>query len=295
MRGFLLGLYLLLACGTALAATKCPLIDVALLNKGLPDGAPWRAMSGGQGECSFMGAKDTGQSFGFAHMVAESAPKATAAALSMKDAVVPTSRVEPLPVLGEYGIAYGMKDEGGQVNDKSVFFYGHRGAVGVSGYLNLASVITVAQRDFAANLIASTLGVASSAKAMAKETNCPFFDEAMVKRLLPAGDVTISVPNKTMCVVSASGAVLMVSANASPQSTQAVANMLKDNGCTVDVLPQLGKVAGISHHCTGGNPRAQVLFVSGGRMFDVTLVPTSEPTDAQRATLVELAGYAAKH
>ena len=295
MRAVLLGIYLLVACGTALAATKCPLIDVALVNKGLPDGAPWRVLSGGQAECSFMGSKDTSLSFGFSHMVSESAPKATSAALSMKDAVMPTSRVEPLPTLGEYGIAYSMKDQAGHADDKSMFFYGHRGAVGVSGYLNLKSAITVAERDVAANLIASTLNVASSAKAMAKETSCPFFDEDLVKRLLPAGDVTISVPNKTSCVVSASGAVLMVSVDASPQSAQAATNMMQDNGCTVDALPKLGRIAGISHHCASGNPRAQVLFVYSGRMFNLTLVPTAEPTEAQRASLVELAGYAAKH
>jgi hypothetical protein len=290
---FLLALYLFVACGTALAATKCPFIDVTLLNKGLPDGAPWRVMSGGQGECSFT-AKDTSVSFGFSHMVAQSADKATEAALSMKDAVAPTSRVEPLPALGEHGIAYSMKDAAGTADEKSMFFYGHRGPVGVSGYLNLKRAITVAQRDFAANLIASTLGVASNAKALAKETNCPYFDDALVKRLLPPGDVTISVPDKNSCVVSASGNVLMVSANRSAQSAQAASNMMKGNGCTVDPLPKLGKIAGISHHCNGGNPRAQILFVSGDRMFDVTLVPTGEPTEAQRAALVELAEFAAK-
>jgi hypothetical protein len=290
----LIGSYLLVAGSTALAATKCPFIDVTLLNKGLPDGAPWRVMSGGQGQCGFS-AKDTSVSFGFSHMVAESTEKATEAALSMKDAVAPTSRVEPIPALGEYGIGYSMKDESGRFNETSMFFYGHRGSVGVSGYLNLKGAITVAQRDFAANLIASTLGVASNAKALAKETNCPYFDDGLVKRLLPAGDVTISVPNKDSCVVSASGSVLMVSANSSPQSAQAVSNMLKSSGCTVDPLPKFGKVAGIAHHCSGGNPRAQVLFVSAGRMFDVTFVPTSEPTEAQRNTLIELAEFAAKH
>jgi hypothetical protein len=87
----------------------------------------------------------------------------------------------------------------------------------------------------------------------------------------------------------------MVSVNSSAQSAQAVSNMLRGNGCTVDPLPKFGKVAGIAHHCSGGNPRAQILFVSGGRMFDVTLVPTSEPTEAQRNTLIELAEFAAKH
>jgi len=290
----LLGLCLLAVATTAPAATKCPFIDVALLNKGLPDGAPWRVMSGGQGECSFT-AKDTSVSFGFSHMVAESTEKATAAALSMKEAVTPTSRVEPLPALGEYGIDYNMKNDAGMPDEKSMFFYGHNGRVGVSGYLNLKNAITTQQRDFAANLIASTLGVAGNARALKKESNCPYFEERLVKSLLPAGDATISVPNKDMCVVSASGSVLMVSVSRSAQSAQVVSNMLKGDGCTVEPLPKFGKVAGIAHHCSGGNPRAQIMFVSGGRMFDVTFVPTAEPTEAQRAMLVELAEFAAKH
>lgn len=291
---FLFGLCLLVAGSNALAATRCPSIDVTLLNRGLPDGAPWRVMSGGQGECSFMAAKDTSVNFGFSHMVAESAEKAVEAAVSMKDAVVPTSRVEALPALGEHGIVYQMKDDTGGVDPKSMFFYGQSGRVGVSGYLNLGSAITAGQRDFAADLIASTLGVASSAKALAKETNCPYFKGSLVRSLLPAGDVTISVPDKNSCVVSASGSVLMVSVTRSAQSAQAVSNMMKGNGCSVDPLPKLGKVAGISHHCSSGNPRAEVLFASGGRMFDVTLVPSMEPTEEQRATLVELAEFAAK-
>ncbi len=291
---FLLALYLLAAASAVQAATKCPFIDVALLNKGLPDGAPWRVMSGGQGECSFS-AKDMSVSFGFSHMVAESAEKATEAAKSMKDAVTPTSRVEALPALGEYGIDYNMKNDKGMPDERSMFFYGHSGRVGVSGYLNLKNAITTQQRDFAANLIASTLGVAGSARALKKETSCPYFEDSLVKSLLPSGDVTISIPNKDSCVVSASGSVLMVSANGSAQSAQAVSNMLKDSGCTVDPLPKFGKVAGIAHHCSGGNPRAQILFVSGGRLFDVTLVPTSEPTEAQRNTLVQLAEFAARH
>ena len=261
----LLGLFLIAAASPAPAATKCPFIDAALLNKGLPDGAPWRVLSGGQGECSFT-AKDTSVSFGFSHMVSESTEKATEAAKSMKEAVAPTSRVEPLPVLGEYGIDYNMKNDAGMPDEKSMFFYGHSGRVGVSGYLNLKNAVTTQQRDFAANLIASTLGAAGNARALKKESNCPYFDDSLVKSLLPAGDVTISVPNKDSCVVSASGSVLMVSVNNSAQSAQAVSNMLKSSGCTVDPLPKFGKIAGIAHHCNGGNPRAQILFVSGGRM-----------------------------
>ena len=71
--------------------------------------------------------------------------------------------------------------------------------------------------------------------------------------------------------------------------------MLKDGGCTVDTLTHLGKGAGIAHHCSTGNPRAEVLFVTGSRMFRLLYVPAAEPSADDRATLVELAKFAAKH
>jgi hypothetical protein len=285
------GAVLLAASGAAVAATKCPAIDLALVNKGFAEGAPWRVMSAGTGECSFSGA-DTSINLGFSHMVSESAEKATASAISMQEAVAPTSRVEPLPVLGEHGFSYSMKGDAGKVNETSMFFYGHRGPVGVSGYLNLRTPITAAQRDLAANLIAQTLAVASKPKALAKESNCPYFDSALIARLLPAGDVVISMPNANMCIVSAAGTVITLSVTKGAQATQAATNMLQGNGCSVDPQPRLGKTAGLLHHCSAGNPRAEVIFADSSRMFDLTFVPTAEPTQEQRATLLELAQFA---
>jgi hypothetical protein len=57
----------------------------------------------------------------------------------------------------------------------------------------------------------------------------------------------------------------------------------------------LGKPAGIAYACKGGNPRAQILFMEKGKMFDLSFVPTQEPTAEQRASFIELAEYAATH
>lgn len=284
---------LLLANTAAFAAQKCPLIETAMVNKGFSEVAPWHVLSGGPGECSFMTA-NTSISFGFNHMVASSTDAATAGAVSMREAVAATSLVEPMPALGDEGFSYQPKKDGGDVDRKSMFFYGHRGSVNVSGYLNLKDAITPAQRDFAAHLVAATLGVASSPKALAKETNCPYLDASVVKRLLPSGDVSAIVPDKNNCVMSAGGRVITVAVSPTAQSRQVAQSMLATGGCTVDALPKLGKPSGLMHHCSEGNPRAEAVFVAGGRMFRLVFVSPTEPGDDDRAALVELAEFAAR-
>jgi hypothetical protein len=199
-----------------------------------------------------------------------------------------------MPALGENGIAYQQKKPDGQVDRTSMFFYGHRGTVGVSGYLNLKDAITPAQRDLAAYLIAGTLGVATNPKALAKETNCRYLDADLVKRLLP-GDMSTIVPDANNCVVSAGGRVITVSVTKDARGWPAAERLLKDGGCTVDVLPNFGKGAGVAHHCSKGNPRAEVVVATGPRLFKFLYVPTSEPSADDRATLVELARAGARN
>ncbi|HEY6942074.1 hypothetical protein [Dokdonella sp.] len=292
-RAWIVGLLLLAASGAALAAQTCPAIETSMVGKGF-GGGPWRVMSGGPGECSFMAA-DTSVNFGFSHIVGESPDLARKAALEMRDAVAATSVVEPMPSLGEEGFAYRPKNDAGEADPKSMFFYGHRGRVGVSGYLNLASAITPAQRDFAAGLIAGTLGVATKPKALAKETDCPYLDDALVKKLLPSGNASVIVPDRNNCVMSADGRVITVAVTKSARSRDAAEGMMRSGGCTLDPLPRLGTTAGVVHHCFEGNARAQVIVATGGRMLEITYVPGQEPTDEQRATLVELAEFALKH
>ena len=222
-------------------------------------------------------------------MVTKSAEAAVASATEMRQAVAGTSVVEPMPSLGENGFTYQPKKDNGQIDRTSMFFYGHRGTVNVSGYLNLKDAITPAQRDLAANLLAGTLRVASNPKALAKEANCRYLDPNLVKRLLPADDMATIVPDANNCVVSAGGRVITVAITREARDWATAERLLKSGGCTVDMLPNLGKVAGIAHHCRKGNPRAEVLFVTGSRTFRLLYAPAAEPSADDRAALVDLA------
>jgi len=287
-------MFLLLANATSVAAQKCPAIETSMLDKGFSEVAPWRVVSGGIGECSFM-TRSSSVSFGFNHMVTASAEGAVTATTEMRQAVAGTSLVEPMLSLGEQGFTYQPKKDNGQIDRTSMFFFGHRGRVNVSGYLNLKDPITPAQRDLAANLIAGTLGVASNPKALAKATNCRYLDPNLVRRLLPAGDMTTIVPDPNNCVVSAGGSVITVAVTKDSRGWATAERLLKDGGCTVDTLPNLGKGAAIAHHCSKGNPRAEVLFVTGSRMFRLLYAPAAEPSADDRAALVELARAAARN
>ncbi|MEO8508844.1 MAG: hypothetical protein ABI593_14540, partial [Betaproteobacteria bacterium] len=241
---------------------------------------------------SFM-TKNSSVNFGFNHMIMSSNESAVTATIEMRQAVAGTSLVEPMPSLGEKGFTYQPKKDNGQIDRTSMFFYGHRGRVNASGYLNLKDAITPAQRDLAANLIAATLGVATNPKALAKESNCRYLDPNLVKRLLPAGDMSAIVPDPNNCVVSAGGNVITVAVTKDARGWAAAERLLKNGGCTVDTLPNLGKGAGIAHHCREGNPRAEVLIVTGSRMFRFLYAPAAEPSADDRAALVELAGAGA--
>lgn len=286
------GVCLLLANTASLAAQKCPAIETRILDRGFSEVGPWRVVSGGAGACSFM-TRNSSVNFGFNHMVMTSTEGAATATTELRQAVAGTSLVEPMPALGEGGFAYQPKKDNGQVDPTSMFFQGHRGRVNVSGYLNLKEAITPAQRDLAANLIAGTLGVATNPKALAKESNCRYLDPNLVKHLLPAGEVSTIVPDSNNCVLSAGGNVITVAVIKDTSGWAAAERLLKNGGCTVDRLSNLGKGAGIAHHCTVGNPRAEVTFVTGSRRFKLLYVPAAEPSADDRAALVELARAAA--
>jgi hypothetical protein len=262
-----------------------------MLDKGLAEAAPWRVVSGGAAECSFM-TRNSSINFGFNHMVTSSVEGAIAATAEMRQAVAGTSVVEPMPALGEQGFAYQPKKPNGQVDRSSMFFHGYRGRVNVSGYLNLKDAITPAQRDLAANLLAGTLGVATNPKALAKQTNCRYLDPNLVQRLLPEGEVSTIVTDSNNCVLSAGGKVITVAVTKDARAWATAERLLKNEGCTVDTLPNLGKGAGVAHHCSKGNPRAEVLIVTGTRMFRVLYAPAAEPSADDRAALVELARFA---
>ena len=282
----------MLLASAPVAAQKCAAIDITMLNKGFPEVAPWRVMSGGPGECSFA-TKASSVNLGFSHMVMQSVQAADASTAQMREAVAPTSAIEPMLSLGNNGFTYQPKKPNGQVDRTSMFFSGHRGTLTVSGYLNLKEPITPDQRILAGNLIAATLGAASSPKALAKESNCRYLDANVVKRLLPSGDVATIVPDANNCIVSAGGGVITVAVSKDHRGFADAERMLKNEGCAVDKLSSIGKGAGIAYQCRTGNPRAEVVVATGSQWMRVLFAPAGEPTAGDRAALVDLARFAA--
>jgi hypothetical protein len=288
------GLGLLVCSAAVTAAEKCRSLDLAKLNKAIPLAAPWRISGGGNGSCSFEGG--SGISFGFSQTIDASADKAEASVGDSKKIIGADNRINDETAIGKNGFSYSVKLPSGAANDKSVFLFGHRGSVEISGYLNLQKTVTPAQREAAAQLMFDSMKIADNSKALAKAEKCPYFDMALIQQLLPSDDLSVAVPGPDSCVVSASGSAVIISVTrGTNNAAQAIGNMLKDSGCTVEQLPRLGKPNGIMYACKGGNPRAQILFMAKGGFFDLSFVPTTEPTTEQRATLVELAEYAAAH
>jgi hypothetical protein len=216
-------------------------------------------------------------------MVMQSREAADASTAQMREAVAPTSAIEPMLSLGDNGFTYQPKKPNGQVDRTSMFFSGHRGTLTVSGYLNLKEPITPDQRILAGNLIASTLGAASSPKALAKESNCRYLDAALVKRLLPTATWPRSFPTRT--IASSRGQQrhhrCRFEGHARVRDAERI---LKNEGCAVDALSSLGKGAGISYRCRTGNPRAEVVVVNGSRWLRILYAPprSRPPASAKR-------------
>jgi hypothetical protein len=287
----LVGLGLLVGAATASAAGKCRSLDVAKLNKAIPLTSPWKVEGGGSEACSF----DAGStnSFGFSQTVDVSSDKADASVRESKQAIAADNRVNDESNLGTNGFSYSVKLPSGQANEKSVFLFGHRGRIEINGYLNLQKPVTQAQREAAAKLMFDSMAIAEDSKALAAATKCPYFDNALVERLFSSTDLSVSVPSPGNCTASVDGNALSIGVASGMNSDQAVSNMLKNSGCKVDALPRLGKPSGIAYACSG-NPRAQILFIAKGKMFDLSFVSPQEPTSEQRATLIALAEYAAR-
>jgi len=286
-------LFLLLAHATSVAAQKCPAIETSMLDKGFSEFAPWRVVSGGAVECSFT-TKNSSVNLGFNHMVTTSAEGAVTAATEMRQAVAGTSLVEPMLSLGEHGFTYQPKKDNGQIDRTSMFFYGHRGRVNVSGYLNLKDAITPAQRDLAANLIAG------------RSASPPIQRHSRRRR--------IAVPRPESRKAPAAGGRRLDDRPGFEQLRGVGGRQrhyrgrhqgrawLGDGGAPAEGWRLHGRHAAKSRqgrrYCASlqqGQSRAEVVFVTGSRMFRLLYVPAAEPSADDRAALVELARVAARN
>lgn len=170
---------------------------------------------------------------------------------------------------------------------------GHRERVVVMGSMIFQKPITKAQREAGETLLHSAFALADDEKGLAAARRCSWFDAALVRKLLRSDDATEQVFGSSSCLANAGERIVMLAVVESEDAETLAGNMgaMAGGGGKSEPLADLGRSASLQHSCTEGNPRAVVRFVSGARMFEVSLIPGSEPTKDDRALLIELAKY----
>lgn len=278
------------------AAETCGWLATAKLDEAFPDYAPWQTMVGGKvGHCQFTSnPHQPANIFGANQTVKASAAEAEEMVRSLR-ANTTDSVVQPMPSLGKYAFTYAPKSGSEDPAGRSLFFVAHRGKVLVMGSLVMQKTIGPAERAAAEKLLQAALAISDDPHAIAAAGKCPYFDAALLRRLLPGKDFEENVYGSNSCMAQAGSKALILQIVADGRAGEVLANMNKmSGGCKSEELIQLGKDARLLYACSGGNPRATVRFADARRMLEFSFAPEREPTPAERELLVQLAEKAAR-
>lgn len=280
-----------IAAPAAAQSSECSWLETAKLDQAFPQYAPWQVMTGGQiGSCRFRSRSDRAPNlFSANQMVHDSDPVAAGFVANLRSEMAASYDIVDAPALGEQGFYYLPSDRSGGAAGRTVGYAGHRGRVTAMGNLVLQETVSMQARETGQELILAALSVADDDSALAAATDCRWFNESMLSRLLPAGTVTQNVMGENSCFATDSAnAVLSVSVHpASP------AMLNRGPGdCTIEALDELGDHAQLGYACTGGRPRAVLKLVVGEMVVTYNLIPQQEPSPEQRQALVELARWA---
>lgn len=295
VRNFLLALVVLLVTSSLpVLAEECAWLSTTALDRAFPEGAPWQTLVGGAvGSCKFTSdPTEPANIFGVTQMVKDSENEARTFVQSLRPPMAESYAVEAAPALGADAFVYRPK-EGSADAGRSIFFVAWRQRVVVMGSMIFQKPITGAQRSAGEALLLSAFALADDEEGLAAARKCSWFDPALVRQLLPDGEVTEQVFGASSCLANAGERIVMLSVVESEDVETLAINVgtMAAGGCKSEPLPDLGRVASLQFECTEGNPRAAVRFVSGTRMFELSFIPGREPVPEERALLVRLAKY----
>jgi len=282
---------------TAHAAAKCGWLAASKIDEVFPEYAPWQVMVGGNvGNCTFnSNPHEAPNIFGAIQSVKATAAEAADLARTLREATPSAdNKIEAAPALGKFAFTYQTKDASGKLDERSLMFVAHRGKVEVNGSLVLQRPIGPAERAAAEKLIQAALAIADDTRTLQAANKCPYFDAALIRRLLPDKDYEENVYGENSCMAQAGSKAIILQIVADARADQIAQNMgATSDGCKSEDLPGLGKSGKLMYQCTEGNPRATVRFTTPGKMFEYSFAPQREPTAAERAILVQLAQKAA--
>lgn len=287
MQRLLVLLALLVSPVLLYAQESCGWMSTAELDRLLPEAAPWSLLVGGKvGSCKFTGSSrdDAGaRVIGANQMFKASAAEAAEFVKKLKGSMAAGNTVEPVPALGEHGFRWMQKGGGG-----SVSYMGHYKQVAITGQVVLSQGATpesVAQG--AEGFMRAALAVADDKQAAAS-TGCPYFDEAILRRLLPGPSFSQQVFGQNSCMAQDGAGMVLILSIMSDTSASAAAAM-RDGSCEWSALADAGPGVAIGKNCQGGRPRAVLELVLGDRVLNYALAPGREPTSNELTMLVELA------
>jgi hypothetical protein len=281
----ILALGALLALSQQAFAEDCAWLSNAALDKAFPQYAPWNTMVGGTaGHCQFTSnPRKSPNIFSAIQMVKASPKEAAELVKTMKAAMVATQTIEPAPRLGAEGFFYRPKEADGSSDGKTLFFVGHHKQVAINGSLTFQDPVTPETIKSAETLLLSAFVLADDPEALEAAANCPYFDKATLKKLLPGKDMTQQTYGSNSCMANAGTSVVLVSIIPSRGQKHA------DEHCTSKPVPELGPSGIANFNCKGGNPHSKLGYEAGGNFIEYSLAPGREPTDAEHALLIDLA------
>jgi hypothetical protein len=281
----------LLFAAVPAGAEDCGWLATAKLDEAFPQYAPWEVMTGGAaGSCKFT--SDPGRPanvFGANQMIKASAAEAEQFVAGLRGSMAQSYAVAAAPALGKAGFTYRPKPGSG-LEDRSIYFVAHQQQVAVIGSLLLQEPITPAAIESATGLVQAALAIAGDPAALAAAADCPWFDTAILKQLLPGKDFSAQTYGSNSCMAQAGGQAVIVSIM---EATDASAlGAATGAGCSNAPVPGLGAQGGMSWACKGGRPHAKVRMVAGPHYVEYSYAPGREPSEAERALLVAMAAKA---
>lgn len=275
-------LHCILMCllGGAASAQDCVWLPAAMLDRAIPELAPWHAYSVGQARCDFASERAVPRHFATVERVLHDSPEAARAAVrGMKGALSSLFTAEPVPTLGSAAFLGVTPIAGGEL----LSLTGHRDRLYVQLKLGFPSGITAAHREAGLGLAGQALGTSGQMAATEDLPQCPHLDVALLAQRMVA--VRVSLPRDGTCVIRAGTQVLHVERERQTQAEDLIQYLIED-ACNTQPLPALGAAARLVWGCGEGT---RLLHAEGDWLLSYDYRSGAASTPEDRAWLAAVA------
>jgi len=274
---------------SALAQETCGWMPTAEVDRLLPQAAPWSVMVGGKvGSCKFTSSGGPGgiAVIGAHQMLKADAAEAAKLAQSLRSNIEGKYDLQSVEGLGEHGFSYSPQAADAAASRSSISYVGHYKHVALTGQLVLpVGADYAAYAEGGRAFMRAALAIADDAGA-AKAAGCAWFDESVVRRLLPGDGYSSQAFGGNSCMAQSSGMALILSVQEDVDAE--LAARMRDGSCTWTAQPSVGEGAMLGSECQGGRPRVLLVFPVGSQLLSYAFSPGRAPTAAETALLVEL-------